>query len=171
MNKLREDQLKEDIEQGFIINDIHKATWALKKIKAIEEKKQQLKEIKDYEIESIENWYIKETAELEKDRGSLETLLHLYYLENKKIDKKFKLSTPYGTVNMRKSKKWNYQDEKELINYLKESNNAELIRVKEELDKAKIKAVFKDGINPETGEILPSVYIEEVETVNIKINE
>ena len=39
------------------------------------------------------------------------------------------------------------------------------------LDKAKIKAVFKDGINPETGEILPSVYIEEVETVNIKINE
>ena len=80
MNKLREDQLKEDIEQGFIINDIHKATWALKKIKAIEEKKQQLKQIKDYEIESIENWYIKETAELEKDRTSLETLLQLYYL-------------------------------------------------------------------------------------------
>ena len=72
---------------------------------------------------------------------------------------------------MRKSKKWHYQDEKELINYLKESNNSELIRVKEELDKAKIKAVFKDGINHETGEILPSVYIEEVETVSIKINE
>ena len=36
---------------------------------------------------------------------------------------------------------------------------------------ALIKAVFKDGINPESGEILPSVYIEEVETVSIKINE
>ena len=170
MNKLREDQLKEDIEQGFIINNIHKATWAIKKLKAIEEKQQQLKEIKEYEIETIEKWFNKEIEELEKDRGSLETLLHLYYLENKKIDKKFKLSTPYGSMGIRKSKKWHYQDEKELINYLKESNNSELIRVKEELDKAKIKAVFKDGINHETGEILPCVDIEEVETVNIKIN-
>ena len=171
MNKLREDQLKEDIEQGFIINDVHKATWALKKIKAIEEKQQQLKQIKDYEIESIENWYIKETEELEKDRASLETLLQLYYLENKKIDKKFKLSTPYGSMGMRKSKKWHYQDEWKLIKYLKESNNSELIRVKEELDKSKIKSVFKDGINHETGEILPCIHIEEIETIIIKINE
>ena len=45
MNKLREEQLKEPIQQGFIIDDIHKATWAIKKLKAIEEKQQQLKEI------------------------------------------------------------------------------------------------------------------------------
>ena len=171
MNKLREEQLKEPIQQGFIIDDIHKATWAIKKLKAIEEKQQQLKEIKEYEIETIEKWFNKEIEEINRDKEHLETLLHMYYRENKKIDKKFKLSTPYGSMGMRKSKKWHYQDEKELINYLKESNNSELIRVKEELDKAKIKAVFKDGINPETGEILPSVYIEEVEAVNIKINE
>ena len=171
MNKLREDQLKEDIEQGFIINDIHKATWALKKIKAIEEKQQQLKQIKDYEIESIEKWFNKEVEEINRDKISLEALLQAYYLENKKLDKKFKLSTPYGSVGMRKSKKWHYQDEEKLINYLKDSNNSELIRVKEELDKAKIKSVFKDGINPETGEILPCIHIEEVETISIKINE
>lgn len=171
MNELREEQLKEPIQQGFIIDDIQKATWALKKIKAIEEKQQQLKQIKEYEIETIEKWFNKEVAEINRDKMNLETLLHMYYKENKEKDKKFKVSTPYGSISLRKSKKWHYQDEKELINYLKESNNTELIRVKVELDKAKIKATFKDGINHETGEILPSVYIEEVETVNIKINE
>ena len=171
MNKLREEQLKEPIQQGFIIDDIHKATWALKKIKAIEEKQQQLKQIKEYEIETIEKWFNKEVEEINNEKMELETLLQLYYLENKSLDKKFKLSTPYGSVSLRKNKKWHYWDEKKLINYLKESNNSELIRVKEELDKAKIKSVFKNGINPETGEILPEVYIEEVETVSIKINE
>ena len=171
MNKLREEQLKEPIQQGFTIDNLEKATWAMKKIKAIEEKQQQLKQIKDYEIESIEKWFNKEVEEINRDKEHLETLLHMYYRENKKIDKKFKLSTPYGSMGMRKSKKWHYQDEEKLINYLKDSNNSELIRVKEELDKAKIKSVFKDGINHETGEILPCIHIEEVETISIKINE
>ena len=171
MNKLREEQLKEPIQQGFIIDDIHKATWALKKLKAIEEKQQQLKQIKEYEIETIEKWFNKEVEEINNEKMELETLLKLYYLENKSLDKKFKLSTPYGSMGMRKSKKWHYQDEWKLIKYLKESNNSELIRVKEELDKAKIKTTFKDGINPETGEILPCVHIEEIETISIKINE
>lgn len=171
MNKLREEQLNEPINQGFVIDDIHKATWAMKKLKAIEEKIEQLNQIKNYKIETIEKWFEKEIAEINRDKMNLETLLHMYYKENKEKDKKFKVSTPYGSMGMRKSKKWHYQDEKKLINYLKESNNSELIRVKEELDKAKIKSVFKNGINPETGEILPEVYIEEVETVSIKINE
>lgn len=171
MNKLREEQLNEPINQGFVIDDIHKATWALKKLKAIEEKQQQLKQIKEYEIETIEKWFNKEIEEINRDKINLETLLHMYYRENKEKDKKFKLSTPYGSMGMRKSKKWHYQDEWKLIKYLKESNNSELIRVKEELDKAKIKITFKDGINPETGEILPCVYIEEIETISIKINE
>ena len=68
---------------------------------------------------------------------------------------------------------------KQVIEAMK-TNNLVIAQVKNEdevkeysieLDKAKIKAVFKDGINHETGEILPSVYIEEVETVSIKINE
>ena len=171
MNKLREEQLKEPIQQGFTIDNLEKATWAMKKIKAIEEKQQQLKQIKDYEIESIEKWFNKEVEEINRDKEHLETLLHMYYRENKEKNKKFKLSTPYGSMGMRKSKKWHYQDEEKLINYLKDSNNSELIRVKEELDKAKIKSVFKDGINNETGEILPCIHIEEVETISIKINE
>lgn len=171
MNKLREEQLQEPIQQGFTIDSLEKATWAMKKLKAIEEKQQQLKQIKEYEIETIEKWFNKEVAEINRDKMNLETLLHMYYKENKEKDKKFKASTPYGSISLRKSKKWHYQDEEKLINYLKDSNNSELIRVKEELDKVKIKSVFKDGINHETGEILPCIHIEEIETVSIKINE
>lgn len=171
MNELREKQLHEQIEEGFLIDSLEKATWAIKKLKVIEEKCLELETIKDREINNIQKWFDKETQDITENKIYLENILRVYYMENKKVDKKFKVSTPYGSISLRKAKKWIYEDEKQLINYLKESNNTELIRVKEELDKAKIKAVFKDGVNPETGEILPCIHIEEIETVSIKINE
>lgn len=44
-----------------------------------------------------------------------------------------------------------------------------LFRGKEEIDKVKLKQIFKDGINSDTGEVLPSVRIEEIESMNIKL--
>ncbi len=38
MNELREKQLHEQIEEGFLIDSLEKATWAIKKLKVIEEK-------------------------------------------------------------------------------------------------------------------------------------
>ena len=50
MNELREKQLHEQIEEGFLIDSLEKATWAIKKLKVIEEKCLELETIKDREI-------------------------------------------------------------------------------------------------------------------------
>ena len=42
-------------------------------------------------------------------------------------------------------------------------------RIKEELDKAAIKKAFKDGVNTETGEYIPGITIEEIESITVKV--
>jgi hypothetical protein len=70
-------------------------------------------------------------------------------------------------LQLGKSKKWLYEDEEALKNYVKD-NGIDVIRIKEELDKTSLKKLFKDGVNQETGEILPGVMIEESETITVK---
>ena len=93
-------------------------------------------------------------------------MLSAYYIQERAKNKRFKLSTPYGKVTIRKSKKWNYDDEV-VKEYIK-AENLPYIRVKEELDKTSLKKEFKDGINPITGEIVPGITIEETESITIK---
>ena len=44
----------------------------------------------------------------------------------------------------------------------------DVIRVKEELDKTSFKKLCKDGVNQETGEVVPGVRVETVENISIK---
>ena len=150
-----------EVREGFKIEDLEGATWAFRKLRAIENKEADIKAIAEEEIARVNNW--KET-ELKQ---YFEFLLSEYYKNEKAKDKKFKLSTPYGKVTSRKSSKWNYENEEALTKYLKD-NRPELVRVEEEVNKTELKKVFKDGIDKETGEVLPFVTIEETETITVK---
>ncbi|WP_418223541.1 host-nuclease inhibitor Gam family protein [Clostridium isatidis] len=165
-NKLLQNDLLEQRE-GFKIEDLQGANWAFRKLRAITAKEAEIKALAEEERHRINSWEETELKQYEADKQYFEYLLSEYYKKEKAVDKKFKLSTPYGKVTARKSKKWNYEEEK-LKEYIK-SNNLPLIRVKEEIDKAKLKKVFKDGINEETGEIIPGIVIEEVETISVKV--
>lgn len=102
-------------------------------------------------------------------------MLTEYFVRQKEVDPKFKISTPYGKVSSRKQQpKWNYEDEK-VLNWLKE-NDTELIRIKEEVNKAelkkKYKAVGKEVITEDGGEIVEGITIEErPDSINIKVVE
>ena len=41
--------------------------------------------------------------------------------------------------------------------------------IKEELDKAAIKKAFKDGVNTETGEYIPGITTEEIDSIKVKV--
>ncbi|SHJ53456.1 Bacteriophage Mu Gam like protein [Clostridium cavendishii DSM 21758] len=167
MNLLIENDLAQERE-GFKIEDLEGATWAFRKLRAIENKQVEIKAIADEEISRINEWKDAELKQYEADRQYFNFLLEEYYRNEKTKDKKFKLSTPYGNVSARKSKTWNYTNEEALTKYLND-NIPELIRVKEEINKTELKKVFKDGINQETGEVLPFVNIEDTETITIKV--
>ena len=47
-------------------------------------------------------------------------------------------------------------------------NELDVIRVKEELDKSAFKKICKGGVNQETGEVVPGVRVETVESISVK---
>lgn len=166
-NTLLNNTLTEE-KEGFKVENLEGATWSFRKLRAIEDKESEIKAVAEEEINRINAWKEKELDQYSKDKEYFNYLLEEYYREEKVKDKKFKLSTPYGKVTSRKSNKWIYKDEEGLLNYLKGSEPS-LIRTKEEINKTELKKVFKDGINAETGEILPFVKIEEEESISVKV--
>lgn len=166
-NTLLQNTLTEERE-GFKIENLEGATWAFRKLRAIESKEADIKAIAEEEINRVNSWKEKELEQYAKDKEYFNYLLEEYYRAEKAKDKKFKLSTPYGKVTARKSSKWIYEDEEGLLNYLK-GNEPSCIRTKEDINKTELKKLFKDGVNAETGEILPFVRIEEEESISVKV--
>ena len=164
MNMLLQNDLKE-VKEEFKVTDLQSATWVLRKLRALNKKVDEINAVAVEEITRINEWAEKEVRAL--DKAYFEDLLTAYYLEERAKDKKFKLSTPFGGLTTRKSKKYIYEDEQAIIDYCN-TNEIDVIRVKEELDKASFKKLCKDGVNQETGEIVPGVRVEVVENISIK---
>lgn len=167
-NTLLEQDLKKETKESFKIENLEGATWAFRKLRAIANKKAEIEAVAAEEIARIETWKKSESEKYENDTEYFGSLISAYFTEERQKDKKFKLSTPYGKVSTRKAKKWIYENEDALKKYVKE-NGIEAIRTKEELDKASLKELYKNGIDKETGEMLPFVRIEETETVTVKV--
>lgn len=157
----------EEVREVFSINDLQGATWAFRKLRAIEEKVNELNVVADKEISRVKEWLSNEVKSLEADKEFFEGLLSAYYIEERAKDKKFKLSTPYGKVTSRKTEKYIYEDVQAIKDYCN-MNELDVIRVKEELDKSAFKKICKGGINQETGEVVPGVRVETVESISVK---
>lgn len=141
-----EDLEDAETKEQFKINDLEGANWVFRKLKAIEEKKKEIeelaaKETKPYydEIEKIMEWKHRELKSFDSSINFFNFLLEEYYREQRKLDSKFRLSTPHGKVTSRKQQdKWIYENELTL-NSLKNSNLDQFIRIKEEINKADLK--------------------------------
>lgn len=179
MNAMMRDELleieeieKEGEKERFKITNLESANWAFRKLKAIAEKEREIDELVEKEIERIKSWASKDKEQLDNSRKFFESLLEEYYREQREVDPKFRISTPYGRVSSRRQQpKWNYND-RELLDWLKE-NQPELIRVKEEPNKVEIRKAFKvagENVVTEDGEIVEGITIEEREPkVTIKV--
>ena len=157
----------EEVREVFSINDLQGATWAFRKLRAIEEKQKEITAIAIEEKLRIDEWLSNESKSLNDDKAYFEGLLSAYYIEERAKDKKFKLSTPYGKVTSRKTEKYIYEDEQAIMDYCN-MNELDVIRIKEELDKSAFKKICKGGVNQETGEVVPGVRVETVESISVK---
>jgi hypothetical protein len=166
-NTLLNQDLQTEVRESFKIDNLESATWAFRKLRAIAKKKAEIEIVALEEIARIEAWKESETKKYESNTEYFESLVSSYFIEERAKDNKFKLSTPYGKVSTRKASKWVYEDEEVLKQYVK-ANNIDVIRTKEELDKTNLKKICKDGVNKETGELLPGVRIEESENITVK---
>ncbi|NLY46827.1 MAG: hypothetical protein GX053_12700 [Tissierella sp.] len=169
----------EGVKKKFKIEDLETANWAFRKLKAIEEKKKEIEELANQEMEPyekeiarIKKWKEDEFKQYDHSINFFSFLLEEYYREQRKVDAKFKLSTPYGKITSRKQQpKWNYEEDR-LLKWLK-ANDLELIRTKEEVDKNELKKkyqVVSGNVVTENGEIVEGITIEEREaTVKVEV--
>ena len=156
----------------FTIENLDSANWAFRKLAAIERKRSEIKELADKEIQRIKEWQEQEEKGLNNSKEFFEGLLTEYFIRQKEVDPKFKISTPYGKVSSRKQQpKWNYDNDK-VVEWLRK-NNSELIRVKEEPDKREIKKAYKvvgNNVVTEDGEIVEGITIEDrPDSITVKV--
>lgn len=175
MNELLLNEIQEVEEWGevekeaFKITDLEGANWAFRKIAAYQTKVNEVNKVADQEIERINKWR-DQTNKGNKDSISFfEGLVKAYFLELRAADKKAKLSTPFGKVATRKSKKWVF-DDKKVINYLFENGYEDHVKANPTYNKAEFKKIFKNGVDQTTGEIVEGVVIEEKEDISIKLD-
>jgi hypothetical protein len=162
MNEVMEEQVT-----NFTVIDVDSANWCFRKITALNAAVEENKRLADKERLRIDTWEKKENEFAEHSIDYFKSLLSAYFMKLREADPKAKLSTPYGKISSRKSTKWNYQDEEVLKNYLKE-NNPDLIKTEEKVIKTGLKKKYKDGVDKETGELLPGVEITIEESITIK---
>lgn len=162
MNEVMEEQIT-----NFEVTDVDSANWCFRKITALNATVEENKRLADKERLRIDTWEKKENEVAEHSIDYFKSLLSAYFMKLREKDPKAKLSTPYGKVSSRKATKWNYQDEEALKNYLKE-NNPDLIKIEEKVIKTDLKKRYKDGVNKETGELLPGVEVTTEESITIK---
>lgn len=192
MNKLQELELEdlaelgieeleeEKVKRDFRINNLDEANWAFRKLKAIDEKIAEVTALADAEIKRINDWKDQEIKSFDRSINFFNFLLEQYYREQRELDPKFKLSTPYGKVSSRKQQpKWEY-DEKQLLPYL-EHYSPELIRIKKEVNKVDFKNSVNEGkgfvligdgkiAHAGTGEILEGITVtEQPDSITIKV--
>lgn len=171
-----------EAKERYKITNIDSANWALRKLKAIKEKEEEINQLTEREIDRIKKWAATETSALAVNAQFFEGLLTEYFVTEREKDPKFKISTPYGKVSARKQQpKWHYEDEK-LLPYI-ENYNPDLIRVKKEINKTEFKKAVNEGngfvliddgkiAHSETGEILEGITVtEQPDSVSIKVVE
>lgn len=156
-------------KERFQIKDKEQAAWAMRKLHRIEVEKAEVQKIAQAEIDRIREWERGEVEQIEKQaeffRGLLEEYHRAVISENPKA-KTIKL--PHGTLKLRTQQPaWKYEDE-ELLKWLKQ-NRPELVKRKviENPDKAQLKKIVQvvngRAVDPESGEVIPGVEIEERE--------
>lgn len=163
------DQVMQEEITKFTVDSLESANWCFRKIRAVDAQIAETNSIADAEINRIETWREKENESAKSSKAYLEMLLREYYIKLKEENPKAKLSTPYGKVSSRKQKKWNYNNEKEIVNYLTQNGYNNLLKIKQSIDKANLKKEFKNGVNSETGELIPGIEITNEESISIKV--
>ena len=158
------ENVEKEERERFKIKDLDAANWAFRKLAALEKKQLEYEDLAKKEKERIELWLQGETEKTNQSKRFFESLLEEYFYENKQIDPKFKISTPYGKVSSRKQQsQWEYDNEI-VISSLKNAGLDSLIRIKEEPSKSEIKKalhVANGQVVTPDGEIIEGIKVTE----------
>lgn len=143
--------------ETFVIDTDAKALWALQKIKEARADR-----------DTWVAWYqqkIKEiTEQTDFDTMNLERMLGEFFLTvpHKKTKTQESYSLPGGKLILKTQNPEYKRDDKKVIEWLKQNNGSQFVKVKEELDWSGLKAAtgtFEGNVVTEDGEVIPGIEV------------
>ena len=151
----------EDDSAEFVIDTDYLANWALKKIKEEDAEAERLKAIAIEEMEDLQRQIT--LIEERKDRRTSFLKGKLYEYFQKVNHKETKTQENYklldGSLVWKKPSQKMVPDKEKLLEYVKQHNMTEFVKVKEEVDwstyKKECEIVDGKAVNVQTGDILP----------------
>ena len=169
-----DDEITEEENQQFKVIDLDSSNWVFRKLAIIKTKEDEINELAKKEIERINKWKEEELKKTENNKSYLEGLLVEYFITQRQVDPKFKLSTPFGKVTSRKQQPSYEYDTEKFIEWAEENEHIDLIRIKKEVDKKATKEAFKVNgnqlVDETTGLIVEGVTVSErPDSVTIKV--
>lgn len=175
MDDLVKEELKQKIsipdeneteQERFVIDDLDKANWAMKKIRAYTKRVEEKTQLANDEVERIRHWLESETKDDKQSIEYFENLLVDYYRYQKMKDDKFKLSTPYGKVTSRRRQPKAEIDDEKAIEFMKMKapRKVEFIEKYNKNDLKKLYEIVEVGDElkavDENGELLDFIKLE-----------
>ena len=143
--------------EGFVIDTDAKAEWALRKIKEARSDRDRWVEWYESKIKEI-------TEQTDCNTMNLERMLAEYFasVPHKKTKTQESYSLPGGKLILKTQNPEYKRDDKTVIEWLKQNNGSEYIKVKEELAWSDLKAksaVLNGKLFSEDGEEIPGVEV------------
>lgn len=153
----------EEERQRFQITDNGGAVWALRKLAKIQRQAAEIKATADAEVFKVKAWEQDELQKLQHDVDYFNGLLEAYHRRLVESDPDRRtIKLPGGELQIRAQQPEWRLDEATFLSWAK-ANRPDLVRVKEEPDKATLKKVAKIvedlAVDPATGEAIPGVQI------------
>lgn len=151
-----------DEQATFTVDNLSKATWAMRKLRSVVAGLEANAEIAKAEKARIDAWLEEANKSLLNEREYWEGHLTTYLRKQRAEDDSVKtITTPYGKITSRATQpKWEVMEE--LTDWLLNHNDT-LIRVKYEVDKTELKKKYEVAgnqvIDPTTGEVVPFIQI------------
>lgn len=173
MEKNLNDYLQpEEAKEGFVIDSMEKAEWALKKIA---EHKAECKRIADFaneQIAKIQAWADEQAEAHENDVKFFEGLLMPFAAAELEGKKTKTIKMPSGKMSFKKATTYE-RDEKALLVFVKETGMQDFVKVEEKLNWNEMKkscTVTADGkLVTEDGEVIPSVRVFVSEKFSVEV--
>ena len=170
--------LSTDLRDKYKITSLDQASRYLAYIARMEAQQAENDAAAKAECERINAFYNKQIEHLQERIDFFKEFLIAYDTERREADPKFRLKTPNGSLVRRKSKEYNWADEKKLIDWLKDHRPG-LVNVKTTVSVAKadlkktLTAIDEHGnvYDPDTGEIVPGVRVSDSTSYTVKTEE
>ena len=161
MEALDQEIEEEAAEQGeFVIDNMDKLDWAIRKVAVIEKGAEQKIECAKRQILRLQEYIRRVNEDTEKNTAWLKAMMEPFVKTLLEGGKRKSFAAPSGTVGFRAQEPEFEKDDDKLVTWLEENGKREFVRVKKQIDWAEFKKQLVDVMEDGTvvtvdGELIP----------------